>query len=311
VSQGHAGSSGSSGSASGGQDRIPAGATQDVDERPPAPGIDIEKPHVARMYDYFLGGKNNYAADREAAEQVLKGMPEVRIGAQTNRRLLIESVRWLAQEAGIRQFLDIGSGLPTQQNVHEVAQSVDENARVVYVDNDPLVRVHAESLLARTPNTIVVEGDLREPEALLERPELREHLDFTRPMALLLVAVLHFIEDTQRAYEIARTLYDALPSGSYVVLSHALTNPVIEKGMEHTRAIYSRTNSGGYPRTMEQIQGFFTGLTPVGSGLAHATEWSLPGRPPGLMGDGSLASVGDPSTLKSLPVIFGVARVDR
>ena len=306
MSQGHAGSSGSSGSASGGQDRIPAGATQDVDERPPAPGIDIEKPHVARMYDYFLGGKNNYAADREAAEQVLKGMPEVRIGAQTNRRLLIESVRWLAQEAGIRQFLDIGSGLPTQQNVHEVAQSVDENARVVYVDNDPLVRVHAESLLARTPNTIVVEGDLREPEALLERPELREHLDFTRPMALLLVAVLHFIEDTQRAYEIARTLYDALPSGSYVALSHATISANPGDKEKEAIAIYRRANSGVFPRTAEEVVRFFTGLTPVGSGLVHISEWRLPGD-----SGGGVAALGDRAVLEQLPGMCGVARIDR
>ena len=308
MAQDDVGGSGSAGAASGGQGRSPA---QNGGERPPAPGIDIEKPHVARMYDYFLGGKNNYAADREAAEQVLKAMPLVQAGARMNRWLLVESVRWLAQEAGIRQFLDIGSGLPTQQNVHEVAQSVDKNARVVYVDNDPLVRVHAESLLATTPNTIVVEGDLREPEALLGRPELREHLDFSRPLALLLVAVLHFIEDTQRAYEIAQTLYDALPSGSYVVLSHALTDPVIEEGMAHTRAIYSRTNSGGFPRTRDEIKGFFTGLTPVGSGLAHATEWSLPGRTLDLLGDGNIVPVGDPSALQKLPVMFGVARVDR
>ena len=313
MSQGHAGSSGSSGSASGGQDRIPAGATQDVDERPPAPGIDIEKPHVARMYDYFLGGKNNYAADREAAEQVLKGMPEVRIGAQTNRRLLIESVRWLAQEAGIRQFLDIGSGLPTQQNVHEVAQAIDENARVVYVDNDPLVRVHAETLLATNPNTIVLEADIRDPKALLDRPELRDHLDFTRPIALLLVAVLHFIPDTEQAYEIVKTLCDALPSGSYVVISHGLLDERVKERLEQGREVYNRTGAGISPRTREEIARFFDGLTPVGKGLVRIADWSIGDgeRAPRNEGDDGVIAFGDFIVPKEFGVLCGVARIDR
>jgi len=302
------------GSVSQGRAEFPMGAAKDVDERPPAPEIDITKPHVARMYDYYLGGKHNYAADREAAEQVIKLIPQARIGARVNRRFLIESVRWLAREAGVRQFLDIGSGLPTQQNVHEVAQSVDKDAKVVYVDNDPLVRVHAETLLATDPNTIVIEADLRDPKALLDRPELREHLDFTQPIGLLLVAVLHFIEDTQEAYEIARTLYDGLPSGSYVVMSHGLTDRDPNSATEQTRKVYQRASSGVFPRTSEEIAGFFAGLTPVGCGLTHIADWTVPGGSGGgggEGGDGDVVTLGDPAALRKLPGMCGIARIDR
>jgi hypothetical protein len=280
------------------------------EERPPAPGIDITKPHVARMYDYYLGGKHNYAADRETAEQVLQAMPLLRPAALANRRFLIESVQWLVREAGIRQFLDIGSGLPTQQNVHEVAQSIDPDAKVVYVDHDPLVRVHAEALLATSPNTIVVDGDLRDPAALLARPEIRGHLDFTKPIALLLVAVLHFIEDTQQAYDIVKTLCGALPSGSYLVLSHVLGDGQHKQAADKVRSIYSRTNTGGYPRSKEEILGFFSGLTPVGGGLVHVSEWALPDGS-GIAGGGGLTTIGDPAVLKDLPGMCGIARIDR
>ena len=275
------------------------------EERPPAPGIDITKPHVARMYDYYLGGKNNYAVDREAAEQALKLVPQGRIGAQMNRWFLIETVRWLVREAGIRQILDIGSGLPTQQNVHEVAQSIDENARVVYVDNDPLVRVHAEALLATDPNTIFLTGDLREPEDLLNRPELRDHLDFSQPIALLLVAVLHCVEDDQQACDSVKTLCDALPSGSYLVLSHALK----EESMDQVSAVYQQASLSGRPRTEEEIRRFFDGLTPVGRGMAHISEWTAPNS--SLDGGGNVVSLHIPKAAKTIPLMCGIARIDR
>ena len=289
----------------------PPGTAKDVDERPPSPEIDITKPHVARMYDYYLGGKHNYAADREAAEQVIKAFPQMRLTARANRRFLIDSVRWLAREAGVRQFLDIGSGLPTQQNVHEVAQAVDKDARVVYVDNDPLVRVHAEVLLAADPNTIVLEADVRDPKALLDRPELRDHLDFTRPIALLLVAVLHFIPDTEQAYRIVRTLCDALPSGSYLVLSHGTAEGLEESVVAHGRAAYSRSSSGVFPRTRDEIAGFFTGLTPVGDGPGHVADHRLPGMPGGRGGDGDVVPVDDPAALRKVQLMCGIARIDR
>jgi len=154
--------------------------------------------------------------------------------------------------------------------VHEVAQSVAKDSRVVYVDNDPLVRVHADVLLATDPNTIFLTGDLREPEELLGRPELRDHLDLSKPVALLLVAVLQFIEDNQQAYDIVKTLCDALPAGSYLVLSH----PLKDESVEQALAVYRRANIGGRSRTEEEIRRFFDGLTPVGCGLARAAEWT-------------------------------------
>jgi len=308
VSQHEAGDADSPGAVQEGREAFPKGMREGAGERPPAPDIDISKPHVARMYDYFLGGKNNYAADREAAEQFLKVMPQVRAGAKANRKFLVDSVRWLVQEAGVRQFIDIGSGLPTQQNVHEAAQALDKNAKVVYVDNDPLVRVHAEVLLATTPNTIVLEADLRDPKALLDRPELREHIDFSQPVALLLVAVMHFILDTEEAYRIADTLFEALPPGSYVVMSHGLLDENLAEAQQEGRAIYNRSNSGFTVRTREEIARFFEGLTPVGPGLTHIADWSIDGT---RAQEDDVVSIDDLPALRDVPVLCCVARKDR
>ena len=282
----------------------------DFAEQPPAPGIDITKPHVARIYDYFLGGKHNYAADREAAAQLLQVMPTVRTAARVNRRFLIEAVRWLAQEAGIRQFLDIGSGLPTQQNVHEVAQAIDPNAKVVYVDNDPLVRVHADALLATTPNTVVIEADLRDPEGLLNRPELRERLDFTKPIALLLVSIVHFIEDTAQALKVVKTLRDALPSGSYVVLSHGVHDESIADTLDEAVAIYRRSNTGVTPRTRDEIARFFEGCTMIGNGLSPMAEWSIHG-PLVDHEENRIVSINELPEMRGFPLLCGVGRIER
>jgi len=309
VSQSDADSAGLSGSDLDEEQRFPMGTAPDAVEQPPAPGIDITKPHVARIYDYFLGGKHNYAADREAAAQLLRVMPAVRAAARVNRRFLIETVRWLVQEAGVRQFLDIGSGLPTQQNVHEVAQSIDKDARVVYVDNDPLVRVHAEALLATTPNTIVLEADMRDPEALLNRPEVREHLDFSKPIALLLVSIVHFIQDTQQAYEAVKTLRDALPSGSYLVMSHGLNDESIADTLDEAVAIYKRANSGVTLRTRDEIARFFEGCTLIGSGLSPIVDWSIHG-PLGDEQEGRIVSINDIPLLRGFPLLCGVGRIE-
>ena len=277
-------------------------------EQPPAPDVDITKPHIARIYDYFLGGKHNYAVDRQAAEQVLKAMPDARLAARVNRRFLIESVRWMMREAGIRQFLDIGSGLPTQQNVHEVAQAIDKDARVVYIDNDPLVRVHAEALLATDPNTIFLTGDLRDGKALLDRPEVREHLDFTEPIGLLLVAVLHFIRDNEEAYAITDALYEALPPGSYVAISHAM-RPDADSYPEGYAA-YNRATASLTLRTPEEIGRFFEGCTPIGSGLSRLADWHL-GDSHGDPRDDNVIAIGDTSALKDFPGMCGLARIDR
>jgi len=154
--------------------------------------IDTSRPHPARTYDYFLGGKDNFAADREVAEKVIAGWPAIRVGVRENRKFLARVVRYLAGEVGIRQFLDIGTGLPTANNTHEVAQEVAPSARVVYVDNDPLVLAHARALLASSPEgrTAYIHADLRDPVSILNDPVTRDVLDFTQPIALMLVAIL-------------------------------------------------------------------------------------------------------------------------
>jgi hypothetical protein len=192
----------------------------DMSELPPE--IDTSKPHAARIYDYFLGGKNHFAADREVAEKSLAGVPSGRIGAREQRAFLGRAVRYLAEEAGIRQFLDIGTGLPTTNNVHEVAQAIVPAARVVYVDNDPLVLAHARALLisAEEGRTAYIHADLRSPGEILSSPVVREVLDFSQPIALMLVGILHFLEDKDEPERIIATLLDALPPGSYLTASH-------------------------------------------------------------------------------------------
>jgi hypothetical protein len=184
--------------------------------------IDTSRPHPARTYDYFLGGKDNFAADREVADKVIEGWPAIRIGVRENRKFLARAVRYLAGEAGIRQFLDIGTGLPTAENTHEVAQAVAPSARVVYADNDPLVLAHAQALLTSTPEgrTAYIHADLREPAAILSDPVTCDVLDFTQPVALMLMAILHMIPDEEHPAELVATLLDALPPGSYLVASH-------------------------------------------------------------------------------------------
>jgi hypothetical protein len=186
------------------------------------PELDTGTPHPARRYDYLLGGKDNFAADREAADEIVARHPTARLSVWENRWFLHRAVRFMAGQ-GIGQFLDIGSGIPTSPNTHEIAQEADPAARVVYVDNDPLVRVHARALLTGDPRgrTAYLEADLREPGKILGHPQLRETLDLTRPTGLLLIAVLHFIRDDDHPRDILGTLIDALVPGSFIVASHA------------------------------------------------------------------------------------------
>lgn len=224
-----------------------------MSERAPA-GIDVHTPNVARIYDYMLGGKDNFAADREAAEQILKSFPESREGVQLNREFLGNAVRYLADEAGVRQFIDIGAGLPTQRNVHEVAHSVDKTARTVYVDNDPIVCVHGRALLANTPTVAMVEADLREPETLRAKVAATTLIDFEEPVALLMVAVLHFLEDP---YDDVAQLRDMLPPDSHMVITHMSMQEKRSTDTDSVREVYSRASSGVYPRTMSDIRRFF------------------------------------------------------
>ncbi len=241
--------------------------------------IDTNKPHPARMYDYFLGGKNHFAADREVAQKTLASMPSGRIMARENRAFLGRAVRYLVGEAGIRQFLDIGTGLPTTNNVHEVAQAVAPSARVVYVDNDPLVLTHARALLTSSPEgrTAYIQADLRDPAAILDDPVTRDVLDFGKPVALMLVAVLHYMPDEFNPARSVATLLDALPSGSYLVASHVTA--------EHTPAAAAagaRIRAAGIPAQPRDSAEFaaiaFSGLSLVPPGVVLVSEW----RPEGI-----------------------------
>ena len=243
---------------------------------PDAPlGIDTSKPHSARMYDYYLGGKNHFAADRETAEQLLATMPWARTGARENRAFLGRAVQYLVAEEGIRQFLDIGTGLPTTNAVHEVAQSVAPSAHVVYTDNDPLVLTHARALLTSSPDgrTAYIQADLREPEAILANPVTREVLDFGQPIGLVLAIVLPFILDEFKPAEIVATLLDALPPGSYLIASHGTA----EHDREGVAAAERAYRGAGVPAVFRDSDEFaelaFSGLELVPPGVVLVSEW--------------------------------------
>ena len=247
--------------------------------------IDTSKPHPARMYDYFLGGKDNYEVDQAAAERVIEAAPEVRLAVRENRRFMQRAVRHVVGEGGIRQILDIGTGLPTEPNVHQIARAVAPGTRVAYVDNDPIVSAHARSLLGDgDTDTSVVLGDLRDPRAVLDHPDVRRVIDFDEPVGLLLVAILHFITDAEDPAGIVATLRDALPTGSYVVLSHA-TVEVHEDGREDAVKVYKGATATMNPRSHARVLDFFDGLTLIDPGLVLVPDWHPekplePGAPP-------------------------------
>ncbi|MEV0997812.1 SAM-dependent methyltransferase [Nonomuraea sp. NPDC050202] len=230
-------------------------------------GFDPKTPSVARLYDYLLGGKDHFPADRAAAERILEVAPELRAAARANRAFLGRAVRFLAG-AGVEQFLDIGTGLPAPGNVHEVAPA----ARVVYVDRDPVVLVHARALLAGQGDTTVVEGDLREPEALLKDPEVLRALDFDRPVGVLLSAVMHHVEDADEPEKIVATLRDALAPGSYLVLSHG-TSDARAAAVERATEVYRTADTPLTLRGRERIAGLFQGFELVDPGLVWLPEW--------------------------------------
>jgi hypothetical protein len=221
-------------------------------------GFDPNVPNVARIYDYVLGGKDNYAADREAAEQIIAAFPETPEGVRQNRLFLQRAVEYLAAQMEIRQFLDIGAGLPTRQNVHEVAHAFAPDAHVVYVDKDPVVCVHGRAILEGTAEVAMVEADLRDTTAILTDPTTRRLIDFSRPVALLLVAVLHFIGD--EAFDAVARLREALAPGSYLVISHMLDADERQEDGSTLKNVYSRASAGLNPRTQDEIMRFFEGF---------------------------------------------------
>jgi O-methyltransferase involved in polyketide biosynthesis len=229
--------------------------------------------HSARFWNYLLGGKDNYAADRELAEQILTVIPSFRDTVRAERRFLARAVRYLTNSAGIRQFLDIGTGLPTANNTHEIAQAVAPESRIVYIDNDPIILVHARALLTSTPQgaTDYVQADLREPDTILR--EAARTLDFTRPVGLMLLGILNFITDTEEAHAIVERLLGAFPSGSYLVISHP-TAEVDGDAIKKTMRLWNE--SGAAPivaRSRQQLIRFFDGRELVEPGVVSCSLW--------------------------------------
>jgi hypothetical protein len=239
--------------------------------RKPVAEFDATRPHVARVYDYLLGGKDNFAADRAVGDKIIASLPAVQVGVRAQRDVLGRVVRYLVGEVGIGQLLDIGSGLPTAENVHEIAQQIEPAARVVYVDNDPVVLSHARALLADNTTTFAAEADLKDPAGLLATPDVRDNLDWDRPIGLLLCGILHYMLDEDKPAELVARLYDALPSGSYVFIHHMLASDdpasatlqaEMQRGLGRTRF-----------RTFAQITELFGDLELVEPGLVLVPDW--------------------------------------
>jgi S-adenosyl methyltransferase len=234
--------------------------------------IDTSVAHPARVYDYWLGGKDNFTADREAGDRVLAATPGLRERVRANRAFLVRAVRYLAAEAGIRQFLDIGTGIPSANNTHEVAQQTAPDSRIVYVDNDPIVLTHARALLAGGPMGSIqyIDGDVRDV-ASITRAATRT-LDFTQPTALMLLGILHLIQDAEGPYEIVARLMDALPSGSYLAISHPASD--IHPGQAEAQRRYNeRVSTPQTLRTRAEVSRFFEGLDLVPPGLVYVHAW--------------------------------------
>ena len=237
-------------------------------------GFDARLAHPARVYDYWLGGKDNFEADRIAGEETIAAYPAIRASARANRAFLARTVRYVTAEAGIRQFLDLGTGLPTASNTHEVAQDIAPESRIVYVDNDPLVLSHARALLTSSPEgrTAYLDADLRDTDRILE--QAAETLDFGQPVAIMLLAILHYIPDLGEARAIVSRLLSAVPSGSYVTISHAASDISPEAMAEMIRRMNQHLAEGNHVgRTREVVAGFFDDIELLEPGVVKVTEW--------------------------------------
>ncbi|GAB2669557.1 SAM-dependent methyltransferase [Saccharopolyspora gloriosae] len=240
------------------------------------PEVDLrtDRAHGARIYDYILGGKDNYAVDRAAAEATLQIWPALGVHMRANRTFMHRAARFLAQECGVRQFLDIGTGIPTPPNLHEIVQEVAPETRVVYTDNDPIVLAHARALMtsAERGRTAYIQSDMREPEALLAAPELHETLDQDRPIGLMLIAIVHFIEDDDEALAVVRRIIDAMPSGSYVAATVATDDFAPEMLAKVTDTYHEHGESMRF-RDKAAAERFFDGLELVDPGLVQMHKW--------------------------------------
>lgn len=245
--------------------------------------FDPRVPNVARIYDFLLRGKDNFAADREAAGRLLRAVPEAARAARDNRQFLGRAVWFLAREAGIRQFLDIGTGLPTLGNVHEVAQCAESLSRVVYVDNDPVVLTHANALLADSVRVAAVQADLRNPDHLFSLPAVHALIDFSEPVAVLMVAVLHFVADSEDPWSIVDRYKSAMAPGSYLVLSHVTGARLPDDAVRQAAEVYEQASTPGVARSRREVTRYFRGLDMVSPGLVDACCWRRPS-PPGKPG---------------------------
>jgi SAM-dependent methyltransferase len=232
-------------------------------------------PHPARIYDYLLGGKDHYTADREAADETIRRAPQVRESARANRAWMRRAARYLVEQ-GVRQFLDIGTGIPTSPNLHEVAQQTSPDCRVVYTDNDPVVLAHARALLTSSAEgrTAYLHADLRRPDEILKAPELWETLDRERPVALMLSAILHFVRDEEDPARLVAAFRDALPPGSYLALSHT-TNDIQPERAARAAAVYGERRAAALmvPRPLHQVEAFFDGFDVVEPGVVQLPAW--------------------------------------
>jgi SAM-dependent methyltransferase len=242
----------------------------------PPQGLDVTVPNVARIYDHLLGGKDNFEADREAARQLLVAVPGAARAACANRTFLARAVQVLAREAAIRQFLDIGTGLPTRGNVHEIAQIANPQARVLYADIDPMVVVHASALLANSLTVAATQADLRQPEHLFTMPVTRALLDISQPLAVLLVAVLHFLPDNENPWALVEEIKRKLAPGSYVVISHVTADEIPAGVARQAAEVYRHASAPGVARSRDDIARFFSGLDMVPPGLVDAATWRTP-----------------------------------
>jgi hypothetical protein len=233
---------------------------------------------MARVYNYLLGGKDNYAADREVGDRIVATLPEVQDGMRAQRAVLGRVVRYLVGKAGVRQLLDVGSGLPTADNVHEIAQRINPAARVVYLDNDPVVLSHAQALLADDMSTFVVRGDLLDPASIVQNPAVRAHLDWTAPIGLLLCGIVHYVMDSEDPAALVAALVDALPAGSYVFIHHLL-----DTGDQSAAELQAQMLKGlgrAQFRSLTQVRRLFGDLELVEPGLVPVPEWRPdPGTP--------------------------------
>ncbi|HEX9064303.1 MAG TPA: SAM-dependent methyltransferase [Streptosporangiaceae bacterium] len=247
-------------------------------EQVPA-GIDPTRPSPARMYDYMLGGTHNFEADRAATEQFRQQMPDLYDAAWANRGFHGRAARWMAIEHGVRQFIDVGSGLPTQSNTHEVVRAVAPDARVVYIDSDPMVLVLARELLTDDGATAVIQADLRDPEAVLGHPDLRRLIDFSQPAGLLMTAVLQFVADEDDPWGLVAQYMAALRPGSFLALSHITMDKLPPRAVQTGVQVYQRATESAHPRTKAEIERFFAGLELVppyegaGPELANVGMW--------------------------------------